>query len=1152
MMDLKITKDMDVRKASDEELLFLHRILHDWYGNGKSGWSKEDIWNLHKRTAEEFENRKIMHKPEDDLDKDIKVHTSDFIHNLPEEITLQKGTVCLVGSFVEKEDYNDIDFDVRLGEDSDDYIRRAIFTRLDKIEAPKKKHIFFEPEGAHDRFIELYDLKLVKRKEPQLEKMSFEVTSENLFARPQKPGKVFYEISEVINAMFKQGREWLVEKKWDGFHVAVEKTKDKIKIYTEEGKDITNALPTLAEDTKKLSTHDFIIDGELLFVKDGKLGTRRDLMPFVTAKEKPDDANTRLAIWDISYYDEDIKHYPLAKRKEVLHQLNFSKRITPTKSIKVNTPQLAKAAIETISKLERSEGAVVKKLDSIYTPGETSSIWMKFRKMSDIHVRVLKAIPTAAGNTWNYLFGIDLTQEELKKVNPKFVQQNKLVLAKTFNTKVKCSIGDIIDVKVQEVWRHESSSGIRYSIHKPLFESKRPDISSTSSLRDLDDIVVALGIAVKERLEELIQDYKDYANIVSQLDDAVLLDDHRIVHGWWATLLGGKVLRHKDGAEITKEEIRELHILIIKEMKKRGFEHKTPLEMAKMSGLYLVAPHGEMIWKGQKTLIVKSKKFDILDKIFYVLQGDKCYGTIRIRSVEPIDLKTFEATKDLHRITDLERKKWWSGTKLLYAYQFDLVTRYQPPASVKVPRGAQTFVKDVEINAEEKPEWEKYQILGPSDNLIRDFPRTLQADFKYVMEKKLHPQFVIHHHERGESLHTDIRLQIPHKKYLQGFTIANPANVTQEDRIDNTAKNVLIVEIKPPQPEMWLRLEGRSEKGEPGSTRHKAGIFTIVGKGSYSIWYVDDHKIGIEFYCDKGRVKLVEGRLRKEPDELKQLKGKFSITINHIKPERWVGYLSHLKSAKLCERGSKAYVILEQDWDTVYIRRLKSFDGINIIYNVMAEGTKAKIGALQFDKRLWNSQRIKMFLKKYGRQVLNFEANPKFQSVLSCPHVQGILKELLQTKRESGLEKINLESSIVVELSQEFKIPYKINFVALKPGKFNGVYYSEEELKKAAETLKTKDLTIDHGKSVRDVVGKVLDAWWDEKLKQIEGTAEILDEEVAKKVRQGLITGVSVEVYVNYYESEFGLSAKNTEFRALSLVRNPACKTCLIFPEKSG
>jgi len=459
---------------------------------------------------------------------------------------------------------------------------------------------------------------------------------------------------------------------------------------------------------------------------------------------------------------------------------------------------------------------------------------------------------------------------------------------------------------------------------------------------------------------------------------------------------------------------------------KRKVEDNNEQLSAKLDGIIMVEPHGKMIWEGNKKLIVKSEQFDIASKFFYLIENDRCYGIIKITSVEKMTPELFEEMHYLHQISDDEKKKWWGDLKEFWAYQFNMVTRYSTPLKIKPPQGMNDFIKGENIEKLENLS-EFNQILGPNDKPIRDFPLIFQEDFKYVMDKKLNPNFIM----QQDGNYTDIKLEIPNKNYLLGVTLIN------------VEQNEIITKLK-------SQLKSLSIEG-----------LTIISKGNYSIWQVNDHKIGIEFNCDK---------IKK--NNLRDLTGQFSFTISHIQPEKWIGFFNHLKSKPV---------------------PIKMFDN---------------------------------------------------------PYVQEILEQLsLALGNQPVLHKLTFDSGIKVELGSDFKMPYEFNFIALKEGEFNGIWYSEEELKKGHLSLKGKDVTIDHSKSVRDVVGKITDVWWNNELKQIEGKGIIDDEEIAKKVHDKIITGVSVEVYVTYYESEHGRSAKDPQFVAISLVTSPACRTCRIVPK---
>jgi len=118
-------------------------------------------------------------------------------------------------------------------------------------------------------------------------------------------------------------------------------------------------------------------------------------------------------------------------------------------------------------------------------------------------------------------------------------------------------------------------------------------------------------------------------------------------------------------------------------------------------GIYLVKPHGTWIWDGSKTLIVKGKNYSTkAGKLFYLIQDKLCYGIIKLGIPKKISLREFKHLYSKHKITEAERIKWWENHDFLYAYNFKLVKKYEQPRSVKVPIGAQTFIKEVEFLSE--------------------------------------------------------------------------------------------------------------------------------------------------------------------------------------------------------------------------------------------------------------------------------------------------------------------------------------------------------------------------------------------------------------------------------------------------------------------
>jgi len=219
---------------------------------------------------------------------------------------------------------------------------------------------------------------------------------------------------------------------------------------------------------------------------------------------------------------------------------------------------------------------------------------------------------------------------------------------------------------------------------------------------------------------------------------------------------------------------------------------------------------------------------------------------------------------------------------------------------------------------------------------------------------------------------------------------------------------------------------------------------------------------------------------------------------------------------------------------------LKKFDDVYVGYCINPD--KVCVQSLQFSKPAWNKDKIISFLRTYGKQVLSYESS-MLKDIYSSEYMQTAL-DMLVGKETRKLHYVDLKAKI--NLSKTFKMPYEFEFTALTEGKFNGVYYPVNEIEKAYQSLEGKPITIDHSKSVADIVGKVTEVTFDAEGKRVKAKGFITDENMARKIHDGLVTGMSSEIRVEYGKTEHGLTASDAEFEAISIVQHPACPECTI------
>ena len=125
-------------------------------------------------------------------------------------------------------------------------------------------------------------------------------------------------------------------------------------------------------------------------------------------------------------------------------------------------------------------------------------------------------------------------------------------------------------------------------------------------------------------------------------------------------------------------------------------------------------------------------------------------------------------------------------------------------------------------------------------------------------------------------------------------------------------------------------------------------------------------------------------------------------------------------------------------------------------------------------------------------------------------------------------------------LESQPSTPLKAKAILISEGEHNGIIYTGEELKKAAPSFDGVAVRLDHSNSVKDVVGKVHNPVFKESPARIEGELDIVDKDIANKIRLGLITGVSCGLDAKDLDIGDKHYATDIRGRELSLVTEPA------------
>jgi len=115
-------------------------------------------------------------------------------------------------------------------------------------------------------------------------------------------------------------------------------------------------------------------------------------------------------------------------------------------------------------------------------------------------------------------------------------------------------------------------------------------------------------------------------------------------------------------------------------------------------GLIIVYPYGTLIAKKEKIIIVKTKNMpSIINKPLLLIENKLGLGEIQLGSPNKINLKQFSDLHSKHKITELDRKKWWPNYKILFSYPITQIKIYRKPILLEYSTGPQITVTPTNI-----------------------------------------------------------------------------------------------------------------------------------------------------------------------------------------------------------------------------------------------------------------------------------------------------------------------------------------------------------------------------------------------------------------------------------------------------------------------
>lgn len=179
--------------------------------------------------------------------------------------------------------------------------------------------------------------------------------------------------------------KWAVEVKWDGVRAIAYCKPGRIKLQTRNLNDVTAQYPEVRRLSRVLGSHDAVLDGELVVYDENgrpsfeRLQQRIHNLDEGTIRRRMKTHPVFYVVFDLLYFDGfDLMNEPYTRRRELLEALELSGEHWQTPRYVVGQAKELLAA----SKEQGLEGVVLKRVDSIYCPGQRTGTWLKVKNIS--------------------------------------------------------------------------------------------------------------------------------------------------------------------------------------------------------------------------------------------------------------------------------------------------------------------------------------------------------------------------------------------------------------------------------------------------------------------------------------------------------------------------------------------------------------------------------------------------------------------------------------------------------------------------------------------------------------------------------------------------------------------------------------------------
>ncbi len=199
-----------------------------------------------------------------------------------------------------------------------------------------------------------------------------------------RPVKMMLAQQGSITSMVETHGKLAAENKYDGSRFQFHKSGGKCAIYSRRLEEMTASLPDVVGMLDAATTHDVIIDGEVIAIMNGKPMPFQTILRRIRRKHDVGDAQEAITllpwVFDILVADgETLIDQPFFRRRQILESVMTT----------YVAPQLVSDSIEEIEAYYHTsldngnEGIMLKVLDSPHLPGNRGKLWIKIKPEVD-------------------------------------------------------------------------------------------------------------------------------------------------------------------------------------------------------------------------------------------------------------------------------------------------------------------------------------------------------------------------------------------------------------------------------------------------------------------------------------------------------------------------------------------------------------------------------------------------------------------------------------------------------------------------------------------------------------------------------------------------------------------------------------------------